>query len=109
MKSMIAVFVSLFVVAVPSFAADEPKQLVPTHAEVSYGPYGPDVLDFWQAKGQGPRPLLVYIHGGGWVAGDKKQDTSAYQPFLDKGISCAAINYRMTGEAPLPAPVHDAA
>jgi len=55
--------------------------------------------------------LLVYIHGGGWTAGDKKQqDTSkTIQPFLDKGISCAAINYRLTGEHPLPAPVHDAA
>jgi len=52
---------------------------------------------------------LVYIHGGGWVGGDKKQKPEAIRPFLDKGISYAAINYRLTGEAPLPAPVHDAA
>ena len=81
----------------------------PTRADVPYGPHQRNVLDFWQAQGDGPRPLLVYIHGGGWTAGDKQQDTSAYQAFLDKGISCAAINYRLTGEAPLPAPVHDAA
>ena len=31
------------------------------------------------------------------------------QPFLDKGISYAAVNYRLTGQASLPAPVHDAA
>jgi acetyl esterase/lipase len=68
------------------------------------------VLDFWKAEGEGPRPLLVYIHGGGWTGGDKKQDTTkSIQPYLNKGISCAAINYRLTGEVPLPAPVHDAA
>src|SRR5207248_9871746 len=29
--------------------------------------------------------------------------------WLEKGISYAAVNYRLTGQAPLPAPVHDAA
>jgi arylformamidase len=81
----------------------------PTFANVSYGPHAADVLDFWRAEGEGPRPLLVYIHGGGWVGGDKKQNPASFQPFLEKGISYAAINYRLTGEAPLPAPVHDAA
>lgn len=90
-------------------AADEVKELAPTHANVSYGPHARNVLDFWKADGDGPRPLLVHIHGGGWVGGDKKQDPTKIQEFLDKGISCAAINYRLTGEAPLPAPVHDAA
>lgn len=84
-------------------------QIAPTEANVSYGSDPMNVIDFWKAPGEGPRPLLVYIHGGGWLGGDKKQDTSHYQPFLDKGISCAAINYRLTGQHPLPAPVLDAA
>jgi arylformamidase len=81
----------------------------PTHANVSYGDHKMKVIDFWQAEGDGPRPLLVYIHGGGWIGGDKKRTDSQVKPFLDKGISYAAINYRLTGEAMLPAPVHDAA
>ena len=110
MKSFWAVLCCLFVANGSLFAVDPPKQLPPTHAEVSYGPHARNVVDFWKADGDGPRPLLVYIHGGGWTGGDKKQDTSkTIQPFLNKGISCAAINYRLTGEAPLPAPVHDAA
>jgi acetyl esterase/lipase len=108
-RSIIAVSISLVLLSVPLFAADEAKQLSPSYGEVSYGPHPRNVLDFWKADGQGPRPLLVYIHGGGWTGGDKKQDTAKYQAFLDKGISCAAINYRLTGEDPLPAPVHDAA
>lgn len=109
MKATFAVLVCLAVVPGVLFAADPPAQIEPTFADVSYGPHKRNVLDFWKAEGEGPRPLLVYIHGGGWVGGDKKQDTARYKPFLDKGISCAAINYRLTGEVPLPAPVHDAA
>lgn len=107
MKTCIALLISLM--ASPLFAADESDQVPPTFADVAYGPDARNVLDFWQAKGEGNRPLLVYIHGGGWVAGDKKQKTSMYQSFLDAGISCAAVNYRLTPGNPLPAPVHDAA
>ncbi len=91
------------------WADDAAKPPVPTQADVSYGPHARNVLDFWKAEGDGPRPLLVYIHGGGWTGGDKKQDVKAFQPFLDQGISYTAINYRLSGDHPLPAPVHDAA
>lgn len=103
-----------FLYCVPLFApvvlpAQEAAERKPTFADVSYGPDKRNVLDFWQtAVGDGPRPLLVYIHGGGWTGGDKQQPTERFQPFLDKGISYAAINYRHTPGSPLPAPVHDA-
>ena len=89
--------------------ADDAEPLAPTYSELSYGPDPLHVLDFWKATGAGPRPLLVYIHGGGWTGGDKKRTVKVVRPFLDRGISYAAINYRLTGKAPLPAPVHDAA
>jgi acetyl esterase/lipase len=101
--------VLLIVAAATSLVADDAKQSAPTYVDVSYGPHARNVLDFWKADGDGPRPLLVYIHGGGWVGGDKKQDAARIRRYLDKGISYAAINYRLTGTAPLPAPVHDAA
>jgi len=81
----------------------------PTLADVQYDRYKKTALDFWRAEGKGPRPLLVYIHGGGWTGGDKKRSGATVRPFLDKGISYASVNYRLSGEAPLPAPVHDAA
>ena len=56
--------------AFPLMAADEVAVLPPTKAEVSYGPHKMNVLDFWKAEGEGPRPLLIHIHGGGWVGGD---------------------------------------
>ena len=67
----------------------------PTHADVKYGPHERNVLDFWQAKSDTPTPLVVLIHGGGWVNGDKSgYGTTAIKPFLDAGISVASINYR---------------
>jgi len=94
---------------VANAAGQELRERQPAMANVSYGPDRMNVLDFWPAEGDGPRPLLVYIHGGGWTGGDKKQAEAKFRPFLDKGISYAAINYRLTGTAALPAPVHDAA
>ena len=109
MRHAIFALSTFMLLAVTCIAEDKAKPLAPTHAEVSYGPHEMNVLDFYQAAGDGPRPLLVYIHGGGWIGGDKKQAEANFKPFLDKGISYAAINYRLTGVAPLPAPVHDAA
>lgn len=81
----------------------------PTHVDAAYGPNARNVLDFWCAAGDGPRPLLVYIHGGGWIGGDKFQEGNPQRAWLAKGVSYAAINYRLSTDAPLPAPVLDAA
>ena len=109
MKFSTTVLFALVAACGTRLAADDPKQMSPTHADLSYGPHAMQVLDFWKAEGDGPRPLLVYIHGGGWIGGDKKQIAARFRPYLEKGISYAAVNYRLTGKAPLPAPVHDAA
>jgi arylformamidase len=106
---------SLLVVVVQIALAAQPRgirdanPLPPSYVDVRYGSHERNVLDFWKADGAGPRPLLIYIHGGGWVGGDKKQNADEIRPWLARGISYAAINYRLTGAAPLPAPVHDAA
>jgi acetyl esterase/lipase len=107
MKSIVPLFV--FFAAAPLIAQEKQRPVRPAFADVSYGPHARNVLDFWKAQGDGPRPLFVHIHGGGWVGGDKRISGDVVRPYLEKGISCASINYRLTGEAPLPAPVHDAA
>jgi arylformamidase len=106
-----SIVILLLVAASNKFTAaqDDQEPLTPTFSNVAYGPHDMNVLDFWKAEGAGQRPLLVYIHGGGWIGGDKKQNQDRILPYLEKGISYAAINYRLTGEAPLPAPVRDAA
>ena len=76
----------------PAKPAD--PQPTPTHANVPYGTHERQVLDFWQAKSDRPTPLLFFIHGGGWVAGDKNSVGAKVQKMLDAGISVVSINYR---------------
>ncbi len=83
-------------------------QPAPTFADVAYDVHKRTKLDFWQAEGAGPRPVHVFIHGGGWVQGDKSRKLKDVSSYLAKGISMAAINYRYSVTDPLPAPVHDA-
>ena len=110
--NMKRIFFKLLVSGVFSWsvlAAEVVDEAGPTHAGIAYGTHARNVLDIWLAKGDGPRPLLVHIHGGGWTTGDKKVAPNTVKVFLDKGISYASINYRLTPDHPLPAPVHDAA
>ena len=62
--SLIAMIAAVFGLSL--MRSDQLEQPVPTNENVSYGPNERNVFDFWKAKGVGPRPLLVYIHGGGW-------------------------------------------
>lgn len=96
-------------IALTAWADGKKKASNATHADVPYGPHERNKLDFLRAKGEGPRPVVVFIHGGGWTKGGKSLSRKKCKPFLDKGISCAAISYRLSGDAPLPAPVLDAA
>jgi acetyl esterase/lipase len=82
----------------------------PDHANISYGPYTRNVLDLWQAKSPLPTPLVVYFHGGEFVAGDKSSlDPVLLDRLLAAGISVAAINIRYSKQfAPYPFPMRDA-
>lgn len=93
-------------------AAEAPR---PTLENVAYGDHERQVLDFYQAKSTRPTPVLFFIHGGGWVAGDKK-GVGNVTPYLNAGISVVSINYRYSWQAqlagvkpPVEWPVRDAA
>ncbi len=90
---------------------DSGKERKPTLSNVSYGPYERNVLDFWNAEGQGPRPLAILIHGGGFTNGDKSKWASSpiLARLLESGISCAAINYRFRKDAAIQDILRDAA
>lgn len=87
----------------------------PTYANVPYGAHERQVLDFFKAESRGPAPLVVHIHGGGWVNGDKV-GVADLKKLLDNGISVASINYRFVPQAqeagvkpPVKWPLEDAA
>ncbi|MBN2133503.1 MAG: alpha/beta hydrolase [Sedimentisphaerales bacterium] len=83
---------------------------MPTFAEVAYGEHERHVLDFWQADSEKPMPVFVWIHGGGFRGGNKSSiPATLLEPFLQAGVSCASIHYRLSQHAPYPAQMHDSA
>ncbi|TLD70486.1 alpha/beta hydrolase [Phragmitibacter flavus] len=73
---------------------------VPTETNISYGPHSAQVLDFYRAKTQDdqPAPLMFFVHGGGWMNGDKANPDFLNQ-CLESGISIVSINYRLIPDA----------
>lgn len=89
---------------------NRPSLPTPTHADVKYGPHERNVLDIWSASGDTPTPLVIYYHGGGFRAGDKRTlNPRLLNLLLKEGFTVAAANYRLSNVAPFPAQMHDCA
>jgi acetyl esterase/lipase len=63
---------------------------------------------YWPEEGDGPFPVIVSIHGGAFMGGDKRdiQLTPMFEA-LKRDYVLVGVNYRMSGEAKFPALVHD--
>jgi len=61
----------------------------------------------YKDDGQAKKPVVVFIHGGGWANGDK--DNVAYQIFqvAQKGFVGVSVSYRLISEAPFPTCIED--
>jgi acetyl esterase len=57
--------------------------------------------------GAGPHPVLVYLHGGGWVAGSPRTHRKLALRFAEAGYLVVSVDYRLAPEAPFPAPFDD--
>ena len=61
-------------------------------------------LDAHIPDGAGPFPAAVLVHGGGWIAGDKRQYiTYLFQPLTEAGFAWFSINYRLAPQHKFPA------
>lgn len=82
----------------------------PTHADIKYGKHARHVIDLYPAVSNMPTPLVIYIHGGGFVGGSKRGvSPKLIQAMHKAGISVAAIHYRFIREHQFPVPFTDAA
>ena len=86
----------------PLARAEEPRVL----KDVAYGPHKRNKLDITIPQSDKPLPLLIWVHGGGWAAGDKSGDNPALL-LMPQGYAVAAINYRLSQQAIYPAQLHD--
>ncbi|HEX2954365.1 MAG TPA: alpha/beta hydrolase [Bacillota bacterium] len=66
-------------------------------------------LDLFVPEGEGPFPVLIYTHGGGWLSGNKKNYRRICRDFAHHGYLVFNINYRLTPKDPFPVPLQDVA
>ena len=60
------------------------------------------------AKSDKPRPVIVFIHGGGWQNGDKAGGRRWLSTYVRSGhYAGVSVGYRLTDEAHWPSQIHD--
>jgi acetyl esterase/lipase len=78
--------------------------------------FRPLLLDLYlPAAGPDPAPLVVFLHGGGWLRGDRSMVSpqfASWQPgpltrLAADGFAVASVDYRLSGEARFPAQLED--
>lgn len=74
------------------------------YVDNSHNPF--QQLDLYVPEGAGPFPVVVWIHGGAWVAGDKNHPR-ALPLLVSQGFAVASINYRLAQHEPHPAQIND--
>src|SRR5262245_19821445 len=80
--------------------------------DVQYGTAGDRALKLDvvrpREESKEPRPVVVWIHGGGWSGGDKSSGLGLLLAFAARGdYVCFSVGYRLSGQAKWPAQIHD--
>ena len=77
--------------------------------DVAYASVSPtQKLDIYLPnEGKGPFPLIIEIHGGGFIIGAKSQNIAPMLEGLKRGYAVASIDYRLSKEAIWPAQIND--
>jgi arylformamidase len=87
MKSAASLVVAVLLLS--QTQAQEVKRTVP------YGDHERHVLDVYSTSGAKDRPVVFWIHGGGWQMGDKSDVEVKPKVFVEKGFVFVAANYRL--------------
>jgi acetyl esterase/lipase len=101
-------YLSQLVVAV-AFLADGPAPEVKRNIPYAQPAHERQVLDIYAPKNAKDLPVVFWIHGGGWQAGDKSSVQLKPQFFVDKGFVFVSTNYRLLPDVDMGTIVRDIA
>ena len=77
--------------------------------DISYGPDKEQVLDVYRPKGEeGKLPVIVSVHGGGWVYGNKERYQYYCMDLARRGFAVVNFSYRLAPHHKFPASLADA-
>ena len=74
--------------------------------------YRPLALDLHRPEGPGPFPVVLFVHGGGWMVGSRRTfcffpASETFGRLVAEGWAVVSVDYRLSGEAVFPAPLDD--
>lgn len=78
--------------------------------DISYGPDEIHLLDLYLPESAGNAqqlPVVVFLHSGGWIGGDRTFVPDMIMRFLERGYAVAAVEYSLAPDHPFPAPIVD--
>ena len=123
METLPQILIILIAVSLPATAEGTPakksdartkilpstKQKLESHLGLTYAKYGDRTLqlDLYRPKQKGRLPAIVCIHGGGWAKGNRASHGNLAMALAERGYVTVTISYRLSGEAPFPAAIHD--
>ena len=94
-----------------ALAHRSPKSGVAVTRNVAYGSHPLQMLDVYQPGGTVAVPIIVFVHGGGFIGGDKDASAELYANvptyFARHGLLGINANYRLAPGAPWPAGAQD--
>lgn len=100
----ILILITLLLIAPPCLA-DEPTQQL----NVAYGADPRQVLDIYAPVGAEDLPVVFWIHGGGWQAGDKGDVQIKPRVFAERGFVFVSTNYRLLPHVEMEVLIRDVA
>ncbi|MGN0935145.1 alpha/beta hydrolase [Acinetobacter amyesii] len=85
-----------------------PKQGYHVQNNIPYGLKARHRLDLYRTSApRQQRPLIVFVHGGAWMHGDKKDYEFIGEAFAKEGFDVAVINYHLAPEYIFPTSIDD--
>lgn len=79
-------------------------------ADLHYGPDARQTLDIYKpTSGEGPWPIVVFVHGGSWQEGNKNGYEFAGRAIASQGFLTLVMNYRLHPQSRYPAFIEDVA
>jgi acetyl esterase/lipase len=77
--------------------------------DIRYGDQERQLLDVYSPSGAKNRPVVFWIHGGGWQGGDKGEIGRKPQAFTEKGLVFVSTSYRLLPNVDMGTIVRDVA
>lgn len=89
--------------------AVDPSQFSKSFTNLRYGADSPDqALDVFLPESEGRWPVVVFIHGGGWYFGGRREECiSSVFKIVSQGYAVATVDYRLVPDVTFPKQVQD--